>query len=415
MLPWYKKLDLQALAAWAALVGVGLLAIYSTTHGPAREFLLETVQHNFDRQLQWFGVAALVLLIVLLVPARFLVRLAPVIYLGGVGLLVAALLFGREINGAKAWVWGVQPGELAKAGTVLAVTALLSLPNARRGSLWHLAGAIMLVLLPAGLIVLANDTGTALVYLALIPVMLFWSGTVPLSWVTLVLAPAVAVYLVIVNPWYAAAFSVAFTIGIWMTTKSKVLTGLSFAGSAGVSATAFVGLFKVLQPHQIGRLVAFNNPEAYRATEGFHVIQSKAAIGSGGLFGKGFTHGTQTQMAYIPEQSTDFIFTIIGEEFGFLGAFVVIALFGFLILRLSSLGSQAGFSVPRLFIAGMTGILLVHIIINVGMTLGVVPIIGIPLPFVSYGGSALLANTFMLAIALNLHARRDEFAVYTSG
>lgn len=415
MLPWYKKLDLPTLAVWLALVGAGLLAIYSTTHGPAREFLLETVQHNFGRQLQWLGVAALVLLFVLLIPARFLVRLAPLIYLGGVGLLVAALLFGREINGAKAWVWGVQPGELAKAGTVLAVTALLSLPDARRGSFWHLAGAIVLILLPAGLIVLANDTGTALVYLALIPVMLFWSGTVSLSWVALVVAPAVAIYLVIINPWYAVVFAIVFTVGMWIMTKSKGVTGLGFLASGGVSVLAYLGLFRVLQPYQIGRLVAFNNPEAYRATEGFHVIQSKAAIGSGGIFGKGFTHGTQTQMAYIPEQSTDFIFTIIGEEFGFLGAMVIIGLFGFFILRLSSLGSQAGFSVPRLFIAGMTGILLVHILINVGMTLGVMPIIGIPLPFVSYGGSALLANTFMLAIALNLHARRDEFAVYTSG
>jgi len=184
--------------------------------------------------------------------------------------------------------------------------------------------------------------------------------------------------------------------------------------TAGVAIAAHLTLFQLLQPHQIDRIVAFNNPESFRYGAGFHIIQAKAAIGSGGLFGKGFTNGTQTQLAYIPENSTDFIFCVIGEEFGFVGTMVLLSLFGILLIRLASLGAQAGFALPRLFVAGLTGILLVHILINIGMTVGLMPVIGIPLPFISYGGSALLANTTMLAIALNLHARRDEFAVYTS-
>src|SRR5690606_34881023 len=142
-------------------------------------------------------------------------------------------------------------------------------------------------------------------------------------------------------------------------------------------------------------------------------IQAKAAIGSGGLFGKGFTNGTQTQLAYIPENSTDFIFCVIGEEFGFIGALVVLTLFGLIIVRMAGLGATSGFAFPRLFVAGVTGLFLVHIIVNIGMTVGLVPVIGIPLPLISYGGSALLANSAMIAIALNLHARRDEFAIYT--
>ncbi|MEL6616404.1 MAG: FtsW/RodA/SpoVE family cell cycle protein, partial [Bacteroidota bacterium] len=133
---------------------------------------------------------------------------------------------------------------------------------------------------------------------------------------------------------------------------------------------------------------------------------------SGGLFGKGVFNGTQTQLAYIPEQSTDFVFTIIGEELGFIGAGLVLVVFAFLILRLVNLGMNAGSAAPRLFMAGVTGIFLTHLLINVGMTIGLMPVIGIPLPFVSYGGSALLANSTMLAIALTLHARHDEFAVY---
>jgi rod shape determining protein RodA len=412
MRPWYKQLDLFTLVVWALLVSVGLAAIYSATHGIAREFLLDSVQQNFNRQLRWFGASVLVMGTILLMPAPFLRRMAPVAYLGGIGLLVAALLFGNVINGAKAWVWGVQPGEVAKVGTVLAVAVLLSTKEARRGSVLHLVGAAVLLLIPVGLLLAANDTGTGLVYLGLIPVMLFWSGAVPLPVMALGVGAAVSVYLVIVNPWYAAVFAVLATVGMLFWTQKRGMAGLMMLASGGIATAAYVGLFKILQPHQIARIVAFNDPESFRLGAGFHIIQAKAAIGSGGLFGKGFAQGTQTQLAYIPENSTDFIFCVIGEEFGFLGTMGLLTLFAVLLIRLGGLGVQTGFSLPRLFIAGITGIYLVHILINVGMTIGLMPVIGIPLPFISYGGSALLANTAMLAIALNFHARRDEFAVY---
>ena len=412
MRPWYKNLDWLSIFFWIGLVSIGLTAIYSATHGPAKEFLLETVQQNFSRQLQWFGLSAVVLVITLLLPARLIVRMWPLVYLFCIGLLVAAIVFGREVNGAKAWVWGLQPGEIGKVGTVLAATALLAKKEARRGSILRLLGVAVVILIPVGLLLAANDTGTGLVYLSLIPVMLFWSGTVPLPWMALGAAAAVACYLVIVSPAYAAVFVLAATAGMLVWTRSRGMASLMALGVGGLATAFWVGLFRVLQPHQIARIVAFNDPEAYRLTAGFHVIQAKAAIGSGGLLGKGFTNGTQTQLAFIPEQSTDFVFTIIGEEFGFLGTMTVLVLFGLLIIRLAGLGAQAGFALPRMFVAGVTGIFLVHILINVGMTIGLMPVIGIPLPFISYGGSALLANTAMLAIALNLHARRDEFAVY---
>ncbi len=417
MRPWYKNLDWLSLLLWAALVSIGLVAIYSATHGPAREFLLESVQQNFNRQAQWFGISAVVMGIILVLPARFIVKLAPVAYVFCLGLLGAALLFGREVNGAKSWLYigpvGLQVAEIAKVGTVLAVTALLSRKEARRGSVLHLVGAVALIVIPAVLVVMQNDTGTGLVFLALIPVMMFWSGAVPLPWMALAGASAAAVYLVIVNPAWAAIFVVVATVGMLLWTRSKAMSALLFVGVGLIATAAWFGLFKVLEPHQIDRLVAFDDPEAFRYGAGFHVIQAKAAIGSGGLLGKGFTEGTQTQLAYIPENSTDFIFCVIGEEFGFLGTMTVLFVFAFLLIRLAGLGVQAGFALPRLFIAGVTGIFLVHILINIGMTIGLMPVIGIPLPFISYGGSALLANTAMLAIALNLHARRDEFAVYS--
>ncbi len=425
MRPWYKNLDWITLLLWAILVGIGLTSIYSATHGPAREFLLESVQQNFNRQLQLLAVSVVAMVIILLLPARVLVRLAPVAYVFCLGLLGAALAFGREVNGAKSWLYigpiGLQVAELAKAGTVLAATAFLSRKEVRRvtfGWNWPFIRTLVLfgliVGIPMLLVVAQNDTGTGLVFAGLIPVMLFWSGLVPLPWMALLFGgPAVAAYLVIVNPTWAAIFVAAAAGGMLLWTRSRLFATLMLVGVGAFAIVVYLGLFKVLEPHQIDRIVAFDNPEQFRYGAGFHVIQAKAAIGSGGLLGKGFTNGTQTQLAYIPENSTDFIFCVIGEEFGFLGTMTVLLVFAFLMVRMAGLGVQAGFALPRLFVAGVTGIFFVHILINVGMTIGLMPVIGIPLPFISYGGSALLANTTMLAIALNLHAKRDQFAVYS--
>ena len=417
MRPWYKNLDWMTMLIWVLLVCAGLTAIYSATHGPAREFLLLSVQRNFNRQLMWFGVSGAVMLVIILTPARFIFKVSPIVYVITVGLLIAALVFGREVNGAKSWLYigpfGLQVSELAKVGTVLLVARMLSANPAREGKWSYLMLAGATVMLPAVLIVLQNDTGTALVFLALIPVMLFWSGVVPLSWMALLMAPVVVGYLYIVNPLVATLFALAFSVGMLLVMRSRKLGAVAALFSFGTLVTTFIALDKVLQPHQLGRLLAFADPEKYRLTEGFHVIQAKAAIGSGGFFGKGFTEGTQTQLAFIPEQSTDFVFTIVGEEFGFVGAMILLVLFGMLLIRVATLGTAAGFAFPRLFAAGVTGIFLVHVLINVGMTIGLMPVIGIPLPLISYGGSALLANTAMIAVALNLHARRDEFSIYT--
>jgi rod shape determining protein RodA len=417
MRAWYRNLDWTIILLWAALVAVGLTAIYSATHGPAREFLLLSVQQNFARQVQWFAISAVVLIVTLLTSARFIYKATPWVYAVCISLLAVTVVAGTVVNGAKAWLYlgpiGLQTGEIAKVGTVLMVARFLSSNKAREGKPLYLLMGLGLLVLPAGIILLQNDTGTALVFLALAPVFLFWAGVVPLAWLALLMAPAVAGYLAIVNLTAAVAFALVFTVAMLLLSRSKTLAALGALASFGTAIGAWLGLTKVLQPHQVARIVAFADPEAFRETAGFHVIQAKAAIGSGGLFGKGFTNGTQTQLAYIPENSTDFIFCVIGEEFGFVGAVVVLSLFGVLLVRLAGLGASSGFAFPRLFVAGVTGILLVHIIVNVGMTVGMVPVIGIPLPFISYGGSALLANTAMIAIALNLHARRDEFAIYT--
>lgn len=417
MRTWYRNLDYLTLLAWTALVGIGLVAIYSTTHGPAAVYLLESVQRNYERQLMWALVSLGVILLSLMMPVRFFQKAAYPTYLFTLLLLVAALLFGREVNGAKAWLYvgglGFQVSELAKVGAVLAVAQLIASKRPNTKNLRYAAGVVLLLTVPGALIILQNDTGTALVFFALIPIMLFWSG-LPISTVMLMISPAITGYLAIVYMPAAIAFAIIFTIMIFWQTKERRYGVLAGAFTGGTIAVVSFALTKVLQPYQIARIVSFTNPEAeeFRSGVGFHLVQSKAAIGSGGLTGKGFMEGTQTQGAYVPEQSTDFVFSVIGEEWGFIGSMVLLIAFALLLIRLVRLGTQVKHPFGSMVAAGAAGIYLIHVFINVGMVTGLLPVIGIPLPFISYGGSALLANSAMLAIMLNLHMRRDDFSIY---
>lgn len=417
MRTWYRNLDYSILLLWACLVAVGLTAIYSTTHGPASEFLLASVRRNFERQLLWAGICTFGISVALMLPVRFYQLAAYPVYAITLLLLVAALVLGREINGAKSWLYlgpvGLQVSELAKVGTVLAVAQFLSSRRPKARTLRYALFSVALILVPAVLIILQNDTGTALVFFGLVPVMLYWSG-LPLHTLLLMISPAIAGYLSVVYWPAALAFAVLFTAGMYWHTREGYHTALAGLFTLGTLGTVTLALTRVLQPHQVARILSFTNPEAeeFRHNVGFHLVQSKAAIGSGGLLGKGFMEGTQTQGAYVPEQSTDFIFSVIGEEWGFIGAIAVLALFALLLIRLVQVGSEIKHPFGMMVASGAVGIYLIHIFINVGMATALLPVIGIPLPFISYGGSALLANTSMLAVALALHMRRDEFSIY---
>ncbi len=416
MRTWYRSLDFWSLLVWLGLVAMGLMAIYSATQGEAHQYLEGSVKNNFDRQLVWLCVAVVGAVIALLIPVRQYMDLAFVGYGACIVLLVAALVLGREVGGARSWVYigpyGFQSSELAKVGTLIAMARIVS-ARGQSSPLGVTLIAIGLLLVPAALIVLQNDTGTALVFIGIIPIVLFWTGT-PLWLVILLVSPAVAGYLSI---WYmpaAIAFSLALALALYLWYRNVHLAAAGGLISGATVAAVYFALAKVLQPHQVARINAFANPEApeFRSGVGFHLMQSKAAIGSGGLSGQGFMQGTQTQGAYIPEQSTDFIFSVIGEEFGFLGAILVLTLFAILLIRLVQLAAQMNHPFGSVIAAGAAGMFLIQVYINVGMVLGLLPVIGIPLPLVSYGGSALLANTALLAIVFNLHMRRKEFALY---
>jgi len=266
---------------------------------------------------------------------------------------------------------------------------------------------------PALLIVLQNDMGTALVFFGLVPIMLFWSE-LPIPVILLLISPAVAGYLSLLSLPAAIGFAVVFTLGLWWATGQRFVGALAATFTGGVTATVSLVLTKILQPYQVNRLLSFTNPgaEQYRQGVGFHLVQSKAALSSGGLWGMGFMQGTQTQGAYVPEQTTDFIFSVVAEEFGFVGAIMALGGLAFLLLRLIKLGSDVKHPFGSIVAGGAVGVYLLHIVINIGMVTGMLPVIGLPLPFLSYGGSAMLANTALLAIVLNTHMRRDDLSIY---
>jgi rod shape determining protein RodA len=401
---------------WASLIIVGLVAIYSATQGPVAEFLPSYVQVNFYKQLISFGIAILILIGLQFINPRTFQEGSYVFYGIGILLMILTLFVGKEVSGSQSWLvlgpFNLQVSELMKIATILAVANYLT--SRRDISAENLKTAlitVLLILIPTILVILQNDTGTAIIFLAMIPVILFWSG-LPYGISLFIISPAIIGYLSIISWYWGLLSAVILTLTIFMVQRRTWLTFTSFATGVLLVIGIQIALFQVLQPHQRNRIEAFTNPSFDPQGAGWNVIQAKTAIGSGGLYGKGFMEGTQTQLRFLPEQWTDFIFCVIGEEFGFLGAsFVVLLLLG-LTLRLLQVAATHKYPFAQLVIVGVITIFLTHFFVNVGSATGLLPVIGVPLPFVSYGGSALITNTLMLGICLNLDFYKRQLSIY---
>jgi rod shape determining protein RodA len=292
------------------------------------------------------------------------------LYVGSVLLLVLVMFVGTEINGAKSWItlggFQFQPSEFAKIGLVIGVGAWLY--DREVDSLGAVLGVLGLMALPTALIVVQPDPGTA-------SVLLF------------------------------TAFAMMLIVGV----RARYLIALALIGVVGLGVLVNYGEeWGLLADHQVERLTTFANPEseACAATTCYNTDQSLIAIGSGQFAGKGLFQGTQTNLSYVPENHTDFIFTVIGEEFGFLGAITVLGLFSVVLWRCLHIAAVARDRFGMIVAAGVGGLLAFQLFVNVGMTLGIMPVIGIPLPFVSYGGTSLIATFAMLGLVMNVHMRR---------
>lgn len=411
-----KDFSWSLIFVWAALTLAGLVAIYSSTQGPVSEFLPTYIQNNFGKQLVWVSLSLLIMIGIQFISPRTFQEGSYLFYIVCVIMMILTLLFGVEVNGARSWISigpaRFQVSELMKIATILAVANYLtSRRNISAERLRSALFAVLLIAIPTVLVILQNDMGTAIVFLAMIPILLFWSG-IPYGISLFMVAPAVIGYLSIIEWYWGILAAIIITVIIFFIQKRS---WLSFAALVMGILTVIgiqVALFQVLQPHQRARIEAFTNPSFDPQGAGWNVIQAKTAIGSGGMYGKGFMEGTQTQLKFLPEQWTDFVFCVIGEEFGFIGAGIVILLFIFLLLRMLNIAGGHKHPFAQLVIVGVTGVFFIHFFINVGSATALLPVIGLPLPFVSYGGSAFLTNTLMLAICLNLDFYKRQFSIY---
>jgi rod shape determining protein RodA len=414
---WVRRFDWLTILLWVILTLIGLTAIYSATLGPVSEFLPQHIQQNFSKQFVFVGLSVVCVIFIQFISPRAFQQLAYLIYAFCLALVISTIFFGIEVNGAKSWFeiggFRFQTSEPMKMATVLAVAAYLtSRRDISAVKLRSAIVAVLIILVPILAIVAQNDTGSALVFLPLIPIMLFLSG-LPHGISVLMISPAIVGYLTLIDWRLGLVSAVLVAVMVYiLERKIWISVGAIVAGSLLVLAID-IALHEVLQPHQQLRIQAFINPFIDPQGAGWNVIQAQTAISSGGVFGKGFLQGTQTQLRFLPEQWTDFIFCVIAEEFGLAGAGFVIIILMLLFLRLLNLAIGLKDSFSQIVIVGIVGILFTHVIINLGSSMGIIPVIGVPLPFISYGGSSFLINSIMIATCLNLYLRQKDMSHFS--
>ena len=399
------KFDVGLFLSFLILFIIGLAAIYSSTlHNHA-------ASGNFEKQVFWGLTGLFVFFIVYYLPTTAFRRIAVPSYLFSLFFLIIVLVIGRRIYGQRSWFgfgsFGFQPSEFAKIGTILGLAYFMSRKHIDIETFRDIFISLGIGLLPVGLIFLEPDMGTSFVFFALILIMLFWKG-ISLFGLFVVLSPGIVALSSLFGPLYFVFTMVLVVLTLIFFKKDIFFSGAILALNLGAGFFTDY-MYRALSPHQQKRILTFINPGSDPLGSGYNAIQAKVAIGSGGLFGKGFLAGNQTQLQYIPEQWTDFIYCVIGEEFGFIGSFIVLILFLYIFLRIIKIASLTKDEFISLTLIGILSVYFIHTVINVGMVTGLIPVIGIPLPFVSYGGSSLLVNMFMLGIVANIYRTRKNY------
>lgn len=398
-----KTIDINTVIVVVLLTVAGLLSILSATATEA-----DPMSSFFNKQAMYAVVGMVAMVGIMYIPERLLSATSWWFYGLSIALLVAVLVAGKVVYGSKSWLAlgpiTFQPSELGKLATLFAMADFLQRPNVSLRSVSDLLRLIGIVALPVALIMGEPDFGSATVYAVMLVGVMLWSGADLLLLYGLITPPVVALvaFFGTVPMYIALGVAVA---GALAFRRSIVLTLAVIALNVGAGFSTGP-LYDALKPHQKSRIQSFLDPNTDPLGKGYHVIQSKIAIGSGGIAGKGFRQGTQTQLRYIPKQWTDFIFCVPAEEFGFLGGSFVIALLGLLCWRTVMIASEAKTKFASVVSAGIATIWFYHTTINIGMAVGLMPVMGIPLPFLSAGGSSLVVNLAMVGLLLNFHRVR---------
>ena len=410
------RIDWVTVLIYFALVIIGWFSIFSAKYDELHPSIFDMSQ-VYGKQLIWIGASLLVGFIILLIDAKFFNAFSLWIYIFFLVSLLAVLVYGKATKGATSWIdlgGGIkfQPSEFAKMATALALAGYLDRLDVDLQKRKDQIIAATIVLVPMALVLAQNDTGSAIVFVSFIFV-LYREGFPGAGWLMVAGVAAILLF-VFTLVWSQKVMYIilgvllVLTLTFYIVTKKKGIVRM-----LAVFAIAFTFVFsvdyafnKVLQEHQRNRILVLLGQLDDPKGVGYNVHQSKIAIGSGGFAGKGFLQGTQTKYDFVPEQHTDFIFCTVGEEGGFLGTATVVLLYVGLLLRIIILAERQRSTFSRVYGYAIAGILFVHVTINIGMAIGLLPVIGIPLPFLSYGGSSMLAFTIMLAIFVKQDAYR---------
>ena len=454
-------IDWILLSVFISIVFIGWLMLYASCYeGTGFWFDLSS---PIGRQTIWLGISFFVFIAIINIDWRIWNSLSYPIYVLAILMLIAVLIFGKEIKGATSWFnimgFSLQPSEFAKTATAMAIASFLSKPGTNLNNNKHIAISLAIFAIPAMLIFIQPDAGTAMIYLAfMIPLFragmnaslyivaftlafifigsLLWTPYImllivlvssylflglgakqrrlPISLVTLLALFCLSVFnflqygylllLLVLSGFYF--YFIAFRAGKYR----EILIALSLTvSSIALSFGTQWAFDNVLKPHQRARINVWLKPQLSDPKgELYNIIQSKTAIGSGGFSGKGFLNGTMTKLNYVPEQNTDFVFSILGEEQGFIGSISLIFLFTIMLFRISHIAERSNFLYIKYFSYAIAGIFFLHFFINIGMTMGIMPVIGIPLPLISKGGSSFLSFTIMIAMILKMDLARSR-------
>jgi len=410
----FDNIDWVMVIIFLIMILLGWINIYAAVYDEAHKSIFDLSQ-NYGKQVIWISSSILIATIILLLDGKFFTLSAYPIYGLVILTLILVLVFGREVSGSKSWFevgsFRVQPAEFGKFATALVVAKYLGTLNIRFEDAKTKLIAAIFIAAPALLVLLQNDTGSALVYGAFLFVLYRegLSGNFLMAGVAVV---TVFIITLLFDPltmmWIVGIIALLIYFAGKRNWKNFLLIGGIAVVFSGMSYSVGYVVDNVLEKHQKTRINVMLGKEDDPKGVGYNVNQSKIAIGSGGFTGKGFLAGTQTKYKFVPEQSTDFIFCTVGEEWGFLGSFVVIILFLVLLLRIVYVAERQKSTFSRIYGYGVASILFFHFAVNIAMTVGLAPVIGIPLPFFSYGGSSLWAFTILLFVFIKLDAYRMQ-------
>lgn len=406
------KLDWVLVLAYIFLVFSGWMSIYAAVYNEEANSIFDTTQ-EYGKQGLFLGISLIIGIGILVSNFKLWTNFAPLWYFLSLCLLIGVLFIGKKIGGARSWYslggFSLQPSELAKFATALMLGFYIALPKTDVKTWSHRLIAALIFILPAFIISLQPDVGSSLIYIGLIAV-LYREG-MPGYYIGIVLALAALSVIGLIYPlkWTLATVFIFSLIALAILPKKRfyfLLNGIALTLSSITLFTVGQVMENVLAPHQQIRIKVLLGLENDPSGAGYNTLQSLIAIGSGGWTGKGFLNGTQTKLNFVPAQSTDYIFCSIGEEWGFLGSALLLGIFALMIGRIVWLSEKQKDTFSRVYGYAIAVILFSHWIINIGMTIGLVPTIGIPLPFFSYGGSSLLGFTILLFVFIKLDAER---------